>query len=182
MPGYPALAALLRARMRTLPAPNKAPAAHPDQDDQVGLTPQEMRALLARGGSAGFGPAPIRSRGLPTARALPAKRTQSDQPAPIYQLKVGLRGATPPIWRRLEVPPISVSPGCIASDGTEQPRDRRAGEGVLAPYAHVAFDRPPPLRPPPQRVTRRRRPPRRHRERLRPTSTRGAAVTSQAMQ
>ena len=107
MPGYPAMAALLRARMRTLPAPNKAPAAHADQDDQDdqdGLTPREMRALLARGGSAGFGPAPILSRSLPTARALPAKRTKSDQPAPIYQLKVGLRGATPPIWRRLEVP------------------------------------------------------------------------------
>ena len=104
MPGYPAMAALLRARMRTLPAPNKAPAAHADQDDQDGLTPPEMRALLARGGNAGFGPAPIRSRSLPTARALPAKGTKSDQPAPIYQLKVGLRGATPPIWRRLEVP------------------------------------------------------------------------------
>ena len=93
MPGYPAMAALLRARMRTLPAPNKAPAAHADQDDQDdqdGLTPREMRALLARGGSAGFGPAPIRSRGRPTARALPAKRTTSDRPAPIYQLKVGL--------------------------------------------------------------------------------------------
>ena len=36
--------------------------------------------------------------------ALPAKRKKSDQPAPIYQIKVGLRGATPPIWRRLEVP------------------------------------------------------------------------------
>jgi hypothetical protein len=104
MPGYPAMAALLRARMRTLPAPSKAPAAHADQDDQDGLTPREMLALLARGGSAGFGPAAILPRSLPTARALPAKRTKSDQPAPIYQLKVGLRGATPPIWRRVEVP------------------------------------------------------------------------------
>jgi hypothetical protein len=107
MPGYAARAALLRARMRTLPAPNKAPATHADQDDQDdqdGLAPREMLALLARGGSAGFGPAPILPRGRPTARALPAKRTKSDQPAPIYQLKVGLRGATPPIWRRLEVP------------------------------------------------------------------------------
>ena len=107
MPGYPAMAALLRARMRTLPTPNKAPAAHADQDDRDyrdGLTARELPALPARGGSAGFGPAPIRSRSLPTARALPPKRAKSDQPAPIYQLKVGLRGATPPIWRRLEAP------------------------------------------------------------------------------
>ena len=36
--------------------------------------------------------------------ALPAKRKKSDPPAPVYQIKVGLRGAKPPIWRRLEVP------------------------------------------------------------------------------
>jgi hypothetical protein len=36
--------------------------------------------------------------------ALPAKRKKSDRSAPIYQIKVGLRGAEPPIWRRLEVP------------------------------------------------------------------------------
>src|SRR5215218_17950 len=71
IPGYPALAALLRARMRTLPAPTKAPAAHADQD---GLTPRQMRALPARGGSAGLGPAPTLSRGRPTASTLPAKR------------------------------------------------------------------------------------------------------------
>ena len=58
MPGYPAMAALLRARMRTLPAPNKAPAAHADQDEQDGLTPRAMRALLARGGSAGVRSSP----------------------------------------------------------------------------------------------------------------------------
>jgi hypothetical protein len=39
--------------MRTLPAPNKAPAAHADEDDQDGLTPGEMRALRPAAGALG---------------------------------------------------------------------------------------------------------------------------------
>jgi hypothetical protein len=35
---------------------------------------------------------------------LPARRKKSDPPAPIYQVKVGLHGAKPPIWRPLELP------------------------------------------------------------------------------
>jgi hypothetical protein len=35
---------------------------------------------------------------------LPAKRARRGRPAPIYQIKVGVRGARPPIWRRLQLP------------------------------------------------------------------------------
>ncbi|MFD0785546.1 plasmid pRiA4b ORF-3 family protein, partial [Micromonospora azadirachtae] len=96
-PGYPALALLLRSWMRTLPAPRRRrDHGHDGELDAASLS--ELLNLLSP---------PGRGRGLPAPRrpaALPAKRKKSDGPAPIYQIKVGLAGARPPIWRRLEVP------------------------------------------------------------------------------
>ncbi len=102
-PVYPALALLVRARMNALPTPSKPAAPHGDGDDGgAQLAALQTIAQLARGAGGPFGARG--ARGRTSAPALPAKRKKSDRSAPIYQIKVGLRGATPPIWRRLEVP------------------------------------------------------------------------------
>jgi hypothetical protein len=106
LPDYPALAVLVRARMNALPAPGKPAAPHGDEDDsRATLTALQMLAQPAGNGGSPFGAQePIALGGLTAVAALPAKRKKSDRPAPVYQIKVGLRGAKPPIWRRLEVP------------------------------------------------------------------------------
>jgi hypothetical protein len=100
-PGYHLLATLLRARMRTLPEPSRPPAPHGAGDGPSRLADLEMLAQLA-GRARQIQAGSQRRRG--SGPKLPAKRRKSDAAAPIYQVKVGLRAATPPIWRRLEVP------------------------------------------------------------------------------
>ncbi|KHD74879.1 plasmid pRiA4b ORF-3 family protein [Actinoplanes utahensis] len=91
-PGYHLVAALLRARMWTLPEASRPPAEHGGDLSEI-----EIFRRIATDGSP--------SRRRPAAdRKLPAKRKKSSGPAPIYQIKVSLRGARPPIWRRLQVP------------------------------------------------------------------------------
>ncbi|MFU8850800.1 IS1096 element passenger TnpR family protein [Micromonospora sp. SL1-18] len=97
-PCYAALALLLRSRIRALPVPRQRKRGNLQDGELDVASISALLDLLQPSGRAGGVPAQRRPA------SLPAKRKKSDGPAPIYQIKVSLRGARPPIWRRLEVP------------------------------------------------------------------------------
>ncbi|WP_194911132.1 plasmid pRiA4b ORF-3 family protein [Catenulispora rubra] len=99
-PGWRAMEAMLRFWIGQLPDSGKPKPPHGDEAEP----PAVLRELFATGAYANWASArtpydPAR----PAAVELPARRKKSDDPAPVYRLRVDLRGARPPIWRRLEV-------------------------------------------------------------------------------
>jgi hypothetical protein len=101
-PPYPVLAQLARIRLAALPKPRRPAGSRRHTESRTHAL--SALDLLMDGAPGGFGGGfghPGFGRAVQT---LPAKRKKKDGPAPTYQIKVSLRQAKPPIWRRLEVP------------------------------------------------------------------------------
>lgn len=92
-PPYLPLLPLLTSRLAVLPEHGRTLPPHPAEERQRAKIELVIRDVSA--GPAGRGRKPL--------SAMPRKRKKSDGPAPVYRVRVDLKWAKPPIWRRLEL-------------------------------------------------------------------------------
>lgn len=95
---YGVMSLLLRNRLSTLPISDRPRPPHGDESEGFGLEALDAVAQLFREKSTSPGGA----RGRQAKKLRPRRKRVAGQ-APVFQIKVGLRDAEPPIWRRLEV-------------------------------------------------------------------------------
>ena len=112
-PPYPTMIAALRNRLDSLPQPPRALVTEElwEGDGAEGLEfdadlafPDFPAAFGAGVFIADYSHQDSPSRGASLRHlGLPPRRSPLDGPAPIYRLRIDLKGAKPPIWRRVEV-------------------------------------------------------------------------------
>lgn len=109
-PPYLPLLPLLTARLALLPDHGRDLPSHPAEARAGSKIELVLRGLMSESagrepGRLGF--AGIDGFGAPRRKplsAMPKKRRKSDGPAPVLRVRIDLKGAKPPIWRRLELP------------------------------------------------------------------------------
>ena len=110
-PPYPTMIAALRSRIEALPEPDRDESAGPAPDEEYDWPGYDVPGLAFPDFPAAHGVsvfaeedvAETEQSGPPLPFGMPRRRGPLDGPAPVYRLRIDLKGAKPPIWRRVEL-------------------------------------------------------------------------------